>query len=749
MKKKFLSLVLALMMLLSLVACGGNNNPPAEPTPDTPPVDDPATPDDTQTPDEPAEAVNYKDLTREDVDIYDEVFGEFYEAYMAAKEEQNVPMRYAKMAIAEAKMLEGAVMVPKNSLGGGYAISRSVPYTVSPCLWGMDEYRWEKRLVTNELIRSEDIAALQAMYGELKVSAPGTYYTEAQKYLADKGYTLKDSYTESARFNDDLTTWDILSTSLQANSEFICKTISGLLQYDNENIPQPNLATEWTESDDHLVYTFKLRQDVVWTDSQGREVGKLTADDFVAGFQHMLDTMGGLEVLVDGVIVGVHEYINQEDTDFNNVGVKALDEYTVEYTLTKPTSYFLTILNYGLFCPMNRSYYESQGGKFGEEFDSAAADYNYGKTPDTIAYCGPYLVTNYTSKTILSYKANPTYWDADNVTIKSITHLYDDGSDPTRSLRDCLAGSIDGTGVGTSALEIAKQEKAPIDGEDITVFDAYHYQSSTNATSYMGFFNLNRKAFANYNDATKAVSSQTEEDAARTHAAMMNPHFRMALLAGYDRGAYQEQRVGEELKYAALINTYTPGDFVSLGEDVTIDINGTATTSPAGTNYGVIVQAQIDADGLPIKVYDPEGNGGAGSSSGFDGWYNKSFADSEMAIAIEELAAQGLEISKENPIQIDVTFAGNVESFVNCANVTKQCWEAIGGGVIQVNLIACADMPEWYDSGYFPETGAEMNFDYTDTSGWGPDYGDPSSYLDTLQPNGEGYMAKSFGLFWA
>ena len=77
----------------------------------------------------------------------------------------------------------------------------------------------------------------------------------------------------------------------------------------------------------------------------------------------------------------------------------------------------------------------------------------------------------------------------------------------------------------------------------------------------------------------------------------------------------------------------------------------------------------------------------------------------------------------------------------------EQCWNAVGGGVVKVNLVACANQEEWYDTGYNPATGAEMNFDYTDVSGWGPDYGDPASYLDTLLPDGAGYMAKNFGLF--
>lgn len=157
-------------------------------------------------------------------------------------------------------------------------------------------------------------------------------------------------------------------------------------------------------------------------------------------------------------------------------------------------------------------------------------------------------------------------------------------------------GVVDGTGLNTASVAAAKA-----DGN----FDDYAYVALTDATTYSGFFNINRNQFANANDTTKAVSSQTEEDAARTKQAMQNVHFRRALAMGLDRGAYLAQQVGDDLKYASMRNSYTPGNFVTLEEEVTVDINGTEKTYPAGTYYGQIVQDQIDADGVKITVWDP------------------------------------------------------------------------------------------------------------------------------------------------
>ena len=139
--------------------------------------------------------------------------------------------------------------------------------------------------------------------------------------------------------------------------------------------------------------------------------------------QHMMDSNGDLGYLVEGIIVNATEYMNGE-VDFDEVGVKAVDDYTLQYTLVKDTSFFMTMLGYGVFAPMNRAYYISQGGQFGADYDDSAATYTYGKTPDNIAYCGPYLVSSMTAENSIVFSANPTYWNKDNINIQTITWLF-------------------------------------------------------------------------------------------------------------------------------------------------------------------------------------------------------------------------------------------------------------------------------------------------------------------------------------
>ena len=722
--KKILALLLAAMMILSLAACGeetpaGTEAPAGESTPVEPGVD--------SFKDPYADITDYDELSRA---VYDDVLGEFNKYYEEAMAESNVSMRYAKMAIAEAKLLGAGVFLPTTSQGGNYAMTKIAPYTNTPILFGNDTYRFHDRIVTTDPIKAEHIAEMKAKWTEMVGS--GEYEAYVKSYLAEKGYTIKD--TATFYFDADPTYWDVLATSYAADSEILVQTYDGLIEYDMENQPIPALAESYTVSEDGLKYTFTLRQGAVWVDNQNRKVADVKADDFVAGMQHMMDAEGGLEYLVCAGcanIVNADEYISGEVTDFAEVGVKALDDYTVEYTLTQPTSYFPTMLGYGVFAPMSRSYYESKGGKFGAEYDNTAESYLYGKGPDSIAYCGPYVITSFTSNNTIVLEANTSYWNKDGNNLKSFTYMYTDGTDHQKMYDDFFNGVVDTLGMTTQRVEIAKAKGT---------FQDYAYVSETDATTYCGFLNLNRTSYATGADKI-GESKKTDEQKARAEFAMLNQHFRLALVQAIDRGTYNAQSVGEDLKLNSLVNSYTPGTYCNLEEEVTVEINGTAKTYPAGTFYGQIVQDQMTADGIQITVWN------GASSSGFDGWYNKEAAAAELQKAIEELKAQGLNISAENPIYLDFPVRGDSEVSKNQKNVMKKSIEEIAGGCIVINLVEYATRDDYLAATYRFNVGSDANYDLNDGSGWGPDYGDPSTYLGTMLPDYAGYMTKSLGIF--
>ena len=741
--KKFLSLVLALAMVFSLAACTGN----ADPT--NPPADNP-----TNAPDDGSEQGGlgeYVPFTYEEQVVYDTALGEFYNAFMKAKAAVTTSERYALMAVAEAKLLESGVLIPVQGDGGRYGIRHVVPRTIPSVGWGSDSDRLASMIVVEELLKTADAKEVTSLWNEL--AGTGTFEEEVKKLLEEKGYTLADSVDYI--YTSDPSTWDYLATWQSTQSEPTCFLEDGLVNYDMENVMQPSLAESWEVSDDGLTYTFHIREGVKWVDSQGREVADVQADDWVAGLQHCADCGGGAAEMLSS-LVGMSDYLDGTTSDFSQVGVTAVDKYTLEYKLTAPMPYFLSALTYiGLGGPLSRSYYESQGGKFGTEFDPADTNYTYGQTPNNIAYCGPMLVTSWTANNSIVYKANPSYWNPDALNIHELTWKYWDGQDVLQPYYDVKDGKL-----ASIALSAERLEQCKKDG----LFEEYAVLS-TNSTgsTYNGYYNLNRGRYANYDDETKGVSNKTADsakeidlqegvytsdildDAARWHSAINNQNFRLALTFAFDRGEYLAQANGEDLKYNSMRNTFVPGTFVALEEEVTLDIG----TFPAGTWYGAIVQAQLDADGFAIKVWDPNADDGVGSSDSFDGWYNVSAAKEYLAKAVEELAAEGIEVTAENPIQLDIMFQSSNQTYVNQFNAYKKCIEENLDGMVQVNLMGFDDRNDYLSSSYFPTSGFDYDYDMSLASGWSADYADPGNFLETLvpPPDGTGYVTMSFGLW--
>lgn len=681
----------------------------------------------------------YEDHEKRSQAIYQDHLGDFYDAYQKAKSATAISERYARMAIAEAKLMASAVFLPLNASGGNFTVSRLVPYTVPTVQWGNDNQRVHRALVTTQPVTAAHQEQLRQQWYALKGS--GTYLQWAKEFLDRQGYTLKDSY--SVHYSSDPQTWDVLATSKASDTDAIVHTYDGLYEYDCEGMLQPALATGYEKRqnpDGTVSYIFSIRRGVKWVDSQGRPVADVKADDFVAGMQHLLDAKGGLEYLVaghspeDSLIVNAYDYSTGKLSDFSQVGVRALDDATLIYTLREDAPYFMTMLGYSVFAPLSRSYYLSQGGGFGADFDPASASYAYGRNPDKIACCGPYIISNHTAENTLVFRENPAYWNAGAVTVKRLSWSYNDGKDALKGYQDTMSGAVDGT-----SLNVSSVEKAKADG----TFEKFAYVGISEAVTTMAFFNLNRRATANFNDQHSAATSKSTYESSRARAAMYNVHFRRALAHSLDRGAYNAQFKGEDLKTTSLRNSFTPGDFVTLPEPVTVQIGKKEITYEAGTPYGRIMQDQLDADGVKITVWNPKTQSG----DGFDGWKNTQAATEELKLAVEELRSQGITVSAEQPVYLDLPYFSGSEQNTNRAYAFALSVEAALGGVVRIDPVPCADMNKMYYAGYYIGYGYEANFDLYDVSGWGPDYGDPQTYLDTFLPDYAGYLTKMIGLF--
>lgn len=712
MKKKVLSVILAAAMVLTFAGC-------EKETPATVSIDV-ATPSSTSvdtTSTDVASDVTY--VRADDEEVYETVLGGFEALSEAAKAAKSIDERFVLFAEAEAYLLDSAVMIPTTTQGGAYTINRIAPRTVPYVQWGNDDDRLKSLVISDEFCTPAERADMLDEWA--KAVAGETTYDPAA-YLKAKGHTLQDTYTTS--FSTAPVTLDWLNTSSQSDTEITVNCVDGLVEYNNLSQMVPALAESWEVSEDGTVYTFHIRKGVYWYTSEGAKYAEVTANDFVAGFRHMLDTQAGLEWLIDGVVLGGTNYYANGGS-FDEVGYKAVDDYTLEVTLEQPVSYFLTMLTYSCFLPICDSFYQAHGGVYGvEEYAAASADtntYTFGSADDVASqvYCGPFLIQKLLKESEIYLVANKNYYKADDVTLKSIKWVYDNGENPDATYNDTLSGVYAGVTLGASTGLL---DKAKADGN----FDKYAYVSDTTSTSYFGGLNVNRGTFAL--ESGTCASPQTEQQKIDTHTALLNKNFRKALQHAFDKAAQNATSRGEDLACTNLRNMYTHPQFVQLENDTT-DANG--HTFPAGTFFGDIVQYYCDQLGCKINVTD-----------GVDGWYN-----ADLAKEYFEAAAAELGDSVSYPINIDVVYYSASDANTAQAGAYKTSIEAVLGGKVVVNLIEATTSEDFYACGYRASNGEAGNYDMFYGSGWGPDYGDPSTYLDTFLGEGAGYMTKVIGLF--
>lgn len=282
-----------------------------------------------------------------------------------------------------------------------------------------------------------------------ETKTPEEVASEANELVESKEY----SKVYKTSFSSSYASFNYFSTAYSTVRSIVANCIDGLVEPDIYGVYAPSIAESWSVNDEQTVWTFKIRQGVNWVDHTGADTGlAVTAQDFVDGIRYIGDPLNGAYSLrvVRNLIDGLYDYYwllddidcgvvtdqNREDVVamFDEmVGVKALDDYTVEYTLTSGAPYFLSLIESSmLLLPVEYDYAVEQGEDF-------AVDNEH------MLYCGGYYISHFERDKAITLTKNPYYWDIEHMTVDTVE--YQMVPDGTTSLEMFKRGEIDDTSV--------------------------------------------------------------------------------------------------------------------------------------------------------------------------------------------------------------------------------------------------------------------------------------------------------------
>ncbi len=406
---------------------------------------------------------------------------------------------------------------------------------------------------------------------------------DAETDSEDNGTEAVDQEYKTV-YSGEITTLNYLVTTSENEFSLAANMVDTLMEYDKYGVAKPALATEWEESEDGLTWTFKLRDDVKWVTKDGEEYAETVAQDFVDSAKYILTSSNesGSANILYSVLENAEEYYNGEITDFEQVGVKAVDEKTLEYKLKSPTPYFESMLSYVAFFPVNGKFLEEMGDSFGTD-------------NETILYNGAYIMETFEPQTQRILVANEDYWDRENIYITKINQKYNKESD-TLSPELFARGEIDFSEISSDVIDQWMEDPAKKE------------QVRPDRTSFYTFFYA-----LNFDPQFDA-----EYEPENWKKAVNNINFRKAMFHGLDREAAMLTAEPYNPKQQ-LSNTITPRNFVDLdGLDYTeLDAleKYTATESfdeALAIEYKDKAMEELEGQvTFPIIVYMPYNSGGS------------------------------------------------------------------------------------------------------------------------------------------
>ena len=494
------------------------------------------------------------------------------------------------------------------------------------------------------------------------------------------GSSAKGEKTFSYVYETDPDSLNYLTTGKAAVANITSNVIDGLMENDRYGNFVPSMAEDWSVSQDGLTYTYTIRKDAKWYTSEGEEYAAVKAQDFVTGLKYAADNKSEALYLVQDSIKGLDAYVKGEVKDFSEVGIKAIDDQTVQYTLNKPESFWNSKTTMGVLAPVNEEFLTSKGSDFAKATD-----------PSSILYNGPFLLKSLVAKSSVEFEKNPNYWDKDNVHIDKVKLSFWDGQDNNKLAETFKDGGFSMARLFPTSASYPELEKEFKDNIVYTPQDSSTYLIGTN---------IDRQSY-------KYTSKTTDEQKTSTKKALLNKDFRQALAFGFDRTAYASQVNGESGATKLLRNLFVPPTFVQAD----------------GKNFGDLVKEKLVTYGDEWKDVNLD--------DAQDGLYNPEKAKAEFAKAKTALQAEGVQF----PIHLDMPVDQTSTTKVQRVQSLKQSLEATLGADNVVVDVQQLQKDEVLNVTYFAESAAGEDWDLSDNVGWSPDYIDPSTYLDIIKPS--------------
>ena len=396
-------------------------------------------------------------------------------------------------------------------------------------------------------------------------------------------------------YSGEITSLNYLTTATTNEFAVAANVIDTLVEYDKYGQVQPSLAESWEYDAQNLTYTFKIREGAKWVKADGSVYADVTAHDFVSAAKYILDAANASSTanIFYSVIEGAEAYYLGTSTpeegqepypvmDFETVGVKALDDYTLQYTLVEPCPYFLSMVTYVCFMPVNGDFLAEKGADFGVATSS-----------ENILYNGAYVLSTFEPQQKRVYTKNATNWDAENILIETIEQTYNKEAG-TLAPEMYARGEIDSADISST---IASEWLA-----DETKADLIRPVRQSGFYSYWMLFNFDPQFDAEYEPENWKIAAN-------------NVNFRKAFYYGLDR-VKSKMVMEPDNPESILFNTVTPPEFVSIdGVDYTemgalADITALETDTfneEKALEYMNIAVEELKAAGatFPVKMLMP------------------------------------------------------------------------------------------------------------------------------------------------